>query len=236
PAALDQLTNALSSLAARSSALSDSHSRTVIPPCTLSSTLLPILLASPLLFTLSRLQATLDCLDIEGLATLLAADERTEVDITAPSPNPSPLGAQPALEEWETWMGEHLPLLQPASSASSTTDRPLAFETHLRCEQPHAAILAYLLSATFKDCSLIVRIPLPSPSFSASPSASPSASSDSSPPPPIPPTVKAIDLDPKPLNRLGKYWRMDREIVSGWGEMLDGLEEEERASVRRCEE
>ncbi|GAA5919805.1 hypothetical protein JCM6882_006484, partial [Rhodosporidiobolus microsporus] len=227
PAALDQLTNALSSLAARSSALSDSPPPTSPPSSTLSSTLLPILLASPLLPFLSRLQFTLDCFDVEGLASLLAADERTKVDITAPSPNLSPLGAQPSLEEWTTWMREHLPLLRPTSSTSSSANPRLAFETFLRSEHPRAAILAYLLSATFKDCSLIVRIPLPS-------SASTSTSASSSLPQPPPPTVKAIDLDPKPLNRLGKYWRMDREIVSGWGEMLDGLGEDERARARRC--
>jgi len=128
------------------------------------------------------------------------------------------------MEEWLSWAERDLPsFLSPSSSTSS--DNPPSSPTS------RSAVLAYLFSATFKDCSLILRLPLPS---------SPSSSSSDSPIPPAlrPPHsfLKAIDLDPKPINRLGKYWRMDQEIVASWREMLEGLREEERAAARRCME
>ena len=49
--------------------------------------------------------------------------------------------------------------------------------------------LAYSLSATFKDCSLFIRIS-----------------------PNQPPSIKSVDLDIKPLSRLGHYAQLDQQI------------------------
>ncbi|GAA6001264.1 hypothetical protein JCM10207_007492 [Rhodosporidiobolus poonsookiae] len=194
----------------------------------LADVLVPALLASPLLATLSRLQATLDALDVEGLGALISRETGGAVDLPSASADDlAVLGGQPSLEEWTAWLERYLPLLQPPPPPPSSTltapdsrqvmlDALASSPTTLR-----DSTLAYLLSATFKDCSLIVRFPPPSPDFSSAASS-------------VDVSVKAIDLDPKPIIRLGKYARMDSAIVEGWKALLEGLSVEERGKVRRC--
>ncbi|GAA5967378.1 hypothetical protein JCM21900_000350 [Sporobolomyces salmonicolor] len=166
----------------------------------LSSALLHSLRHSSLLPTLARLQASLDPFDIEGLAHFLGAS--LNVDLSSSNPDLSRLGPQPTLAEWQAWLAEQL-------SVRSTPPEQ---------QDPRSSILSFLLSATFKDCSIIVRF-LRNTATGA-----------------VETSVKAIDLDPKPINRLAKYWRMDREILAGWKDMLDALSEEERRRIRRCAE
>lgn len=185
--------------------VADSHCS---PLCT---SLARALVASPLLRTLARLQASLDALDIEGLATLLLEHPSTQADLFAPADRAAAevakLGPQPSLAEWEALLAR----LGPALSRG-----PEATAQALREGSPRDAVLAYLLSATLKDCSLIVRFP---------PAAEGGQGSVS---------VKAIDLDPKPIARMAKYARMDREIVECWKQRLEQLGEGE--AVRRCRE
>ncbi|KAJ6531190.1 inositol-pentakisphosphate 2-kinase [Mycena capillaripes] len=135
------------------------------PQEALASALLPVLMNTPVLRTLSRLQRTLDALDIEGLATLS--------DLAA-------VGADPTIAEWAEFVSAYLSAPSP----------PPADAAHLRYH-----VLAYLLSATFKDCSVIVRVP------------------DG--------TATVIDLDPKSVDRLRKWERMDKEIVSAYAALPD---------------
>lgn len=118
-----------------------------------------------MLRTLARLQRTLDALDIEGLATFW---------------DDAPVGTDPTLAEWSDFISVYLASPAPPPAASA----------HLR----HHA-LAYLLSATFKDCSVIVRVP------------------DG--------TATVIDLDPKSIDRLRKWGRLDSEIVSAYAAVPD---------------
>ncbi|KAJ7175640.1 inositol-pentakisphosphate 2-kinase [Mycena filopes] len=92
--------------------------------------LLPVLLNTPVLRTISRLQRTLDALDIESLSLLC--------DL-------APIGAQPTIAEWRRFIDAYL---------ATPTSPPPTDAAHLRCH-----VLAYLLSATFKDCSILVRVP-----------------------------------------------------------------------------
>ncbi|KAJ7766764.1 inositol-pentakisphosphate 2-kinase [Mycena metata] len=125
------------------------------------SALLPVLLDVPVLQTISRLQRSLDALDIEGLAALCGL---------------APIGTQPTIAEWTDFLDAYL-------AAPTTPPPPDA--THLRYH-----VLAYLLSATFKDCSILVRIP------------------DG--------TATVIDLDPKSVDRLCQWEQLDREIVTAY--------------------
>ncbi|KZT52737.1 hypothetical protein CALCODRAFT_501925 [Calocera cornea HHB12733] len=103
--------------------------------------LLPLLLLSPILQRLKHLQRTLDPWDIEGLSALSRA--------LHPS---SPLGegqTQPRMGEWEAFVREYL-------AGKGPTEEDKGGEEELRWW-----VMAYTLGATFKDCSLIVRLPLP---------------------------------------------------------------------------
>ncbi|KAJ7172035.1 inositol-pentakisphosphate 2-kinase [Mycena filopes] len=128
--------------------------------------LLPVLLNTPVLPTISRLQRTLDALDIEGLSPLC--------DL-------GPIGAQPTIAEWTHFIDAYLaaPTLPPPADAA-----------HLRYH-----VLAYLLSATFKDCSILVRVPAG--------------------------TATVIDLDPKGVDRLRKWEQLDKEIVAHYATIPD---------------
>ncbi|KAF7326188.1 Inositol-pentakisphosphate 2-kinase [Mycena kentingensis (nom. inval.)] len=88
-------------------------------------------------------------------------------------------GPEPTISDWTAWLVEH------AGERDPTTPR-------------HHA-LSYLLSATFKDCSIIVRIPPPSSTSTA--------------------TVTIIDLDVKSIDRLHKWAKLDRKIVEAYMEV-----------------
>ncbi|KAJ7171990.1 inositol-pentakisphosphate 2-kinase, partial [Mycena filopes] len=128
--------------------------------------LLPVLLNTPVLRTISRLQRTLDALDIEGLSPLC--------DL-------GPIGAQPTIAEWARFIDAYL---------AAPTSPPPADAAHLRYH-----VLAYLLSATFKDCSILIRVPAG--------------------------TATVIDLDPKGVNRLRKWEQLDKEIVAHYATIPD---------------
>ena len=120
---------------------------------------------TPLLAILSHHQRTLDSLDIEGLSQLWTC--------THPY---LPLGEKepdPSLAEWDNFVCVYL----------------AGGENSLRYY-----ILAYLLSSTFKDCSVILRLG----------QAGARAMRD---------TIMAIDLDPKSTGRLVKWEALDLEVV-----------------------
>lgn len=144
----------------------------------LQAVLVPILRSSPLLARLKYLQSSLDPLDIEGLTSVLS------------SKSPSLPLQEPTIPEWISW------------KESWTTN-----ELAPKDRDPVDLVLAYLLSATFKDCSIFIRL---SPSH--------------------PPVLKVIDLDPKPVDRLGKYLALDQEIVDVFSSFLA----HEGEVVRKC--
>lgn len=103
------------------------------------------------------------------------------------SPNalPSPATVhQPSTDEFAAFVSRYGDSASPLPPPKEWTERDL--------------VIAFLLSATFKDCSVIVRVPL---ERSGQPSAAPIE-------------IKAIDLDPKSIDRLEKWHRLDEEIVS----------------------
>ncbi|KAF9246363.1 inositol-pentakisphosphate 2-kinase [Melanogaster broomeanus] len=144
-----------------------------------AAALLPFL-RSPLLETISNLQRTLDALDIEGLAKLHAIAH----------PDASGLDSvvwDPSFEEWQDFIASY-------GSDYCTWDHSKLCPEHIR-----AYLMAYLLSATFKDCSVIFRIQRPDASVQSSVDA--------------PHAITIIDLDVKSMNRLGKWADLDRHII-----------------------
>jgi inositol-pentakisphosphate 2-kinase len=132
---------------------------------------------------LSTLQRTLDYLDIEGLSKLWQLSQSESDAPLSPIGSNSP---EPSLQDWITFTDMYL---------SSVTSPPSPVPANLRYY-----LHAYLISASFKDCSIILRLPidLDSDVISVQPG-----------------TVTVVDLDPKPMDRLRKWETLDAEIV-GW--------------------
>ncbi|EKM61589.1 uncharacterized protein PHACADRAFT_83082 [Phanerochaete carnosa HHB-10118-sp] len=150
------------------------------------SQVLPLLLETSLLRILSNLQSTLDPLDIEGLSLLWsrANPSREPLQTQSPddgAPSAPPLGSglsDPTIDDWKQFLGIYL-----AKNSQMDHDHPDIADLKYYC-------LAYLLSATFKDCSIMFRIPEDGRG-----------------------SISVIDLDIKPIDRLQKWEKLDREIV-----------------------
>lgn len=138
---------------------------------------------------LSNLQRTLDALDIEGLSALWAASHaapttQEKTIIGSPdtaTPPPPHLGQglkEPTLADWHDFID-----IYHTKHTTMDHDNPDVANLQYYC-------LAYLLSATFKDCSIIIRVP---PAGRAS--------------------VTVIDLDVKSVNRLHSWAKLDERIV-----------------------
>ncbi|KAK0548411.1 hypothetical protein OC846_004484 [Tilletia horrida] len=195
----------------------------------------PHLLSSPVLRRLAHLQSALDPLDIEGLAKLW--QNQTGADFGSISKHSdSFLLRDPSVDEYEDvvqwFFAREEALAQGATAGADVTGATLRQLT-----------LAYLLSATFKDCSLFVRlVPTEGNGSDWSANGTPDGDGDI--------TItdaasasraegatatnsnnnnkqvdtssrfeaefKVIDLDPKPMDKLSKYFHMDAEIVSGF--------------------
>lgn len=121
---------------------------------------------------LGRLQRTLDSLDIEGIDKLWS-EQFPELPIGHSQ-------REPSMDEWNLFVQQYL------------SDGEVNLRYHL---------LSYLLSATFKDCSVIIRL-------------HPDTEAENS--------ITVIDLDPKDLGRLPKWFALDQEIVRNFAGVASG--------------
>lgn len=143
--------------------------------------LFPLLYDTLLLRTLATLQRSLDALDIEGLSALWSLNPSHDHQENIPVGWRSP---EPTIEEWVSFTAEYL-------KGGREYDR---FDLNkMEAGRLRYWMLAYLMSATFKDCSMILRL-----------YADEKDGQD---------TITAIDLDPKSVERLRKWGQQDREIV-----------------------
>ncbi|KAI0822721.1 inositol-pentakisphosphate 2-kinase [Trametes gibbosa] len=187
------------------------------------ATLAPVLQRPPpVLHTLARLQRTLDALDIEGLAALWArvrpADARA---LGAGMPDPD-------VAEWARFVDEHLARVAAAAAVTDTdTDaegraRGLpATEAELRYRA-----LAHLLGASFKDCSIMIRLAAAQDDDADAQEAGEGDGERAT----AGATVTVIDLDVKSVDRLPKWAALDRTIVDAYRAATEGAGE----SARRC--
>ncbi|EAU88715.1 inositol-pentakisphosphate 2-kinase [Coprinopsis cinerea okayama7 len=172
---------------------------------------------TPVLGILSKLQRTLDTLDIEGLSRLWRHTEvsaplyqTTFASFFAHEPNakvpPStPLGVsslflsspEPGIPDWIEFLDSYL------SSFSSQLDHSNPSPKDLRYY-----LLAYLLSATFKDCSIIVRLDFLRPGSEPHIELKPH-------------TVTVIDLDPKSMDKMRGWEKLDKEIATVYSRKED---------------
>ena len=165
-----------------------------------TSTLLCCLMQTPVLQILSKLQRSLDILDIEGLSSLWRRTLLSHPSLSSESLPAIPLGVsspflsspEPDIVDWETFIDSFL------SPFSSGLD-------HLqpKVENIRYYLLAYLLSGTVKDCSIIVRTDL----LQLGKTSTKRKNTDS---------VMVIDLDPRKMERLNKWEKLDAEIVNAY--------------------
>jgi inositol-pentakisphosphate 2-kinase len=142
------------------------------------NTLLPKILHTPLLDHISTLQRSLDSLDCEGLAKLIEMSPSTDL-------------TQPTMEDWVSFVDTFMSSKHQKHSSFS----PSNLRYH---------ILSYVLSATFKDCSLIIP-------FSPHPT-----DSDNN-------GVKVIDLDIKNVERISGWLKLDEKIVKEYAKLEIGM-------------
>ncbi|KAH9928197.1 inositol-pentakisphosphate 2-kinase [Fomitopsis serialis] len=167
--------------------------------------LLPFLLNTPVLRLLSFRQRTLDPLDIEGLSAFwgrIHSDDESD----------PPLGfseAEPTPEEWTRFIDKYLVVCDTCVGVKAEPE-PNKAELRYHC-------LAYLLSATFKDCSLMIRMGNRAGTVSLDGGAGDPVDADQQDPHTraiAPSEVKLIDLDIKSIKRLAKWEKLDREIAT----------------------
>ncbi|KAI9465964.1 inositol-pentakisphosphate 2-kinase [Lactarius psammicola] len=144
--------------------------------------LLPLLLHNSLLHRISALQRCLDPLDCEGLAKLVESNQDQSAgssDIT----NVLPIAdlTQPTMDDWASFVD--IFLSQEHQRHSSFSPSNLRYHTN-----------AYLLSASFKDCSLIIPIRPQTDDTEMS-------------------GIKVIDLDIKGVDRIPGWLKLDEKIV-----------------------
>jgi inositol-pentakisphosphate 2-kinase len=154
---------------------------------TFISVVYPLLVHTPVLRTLAKLQRTLDVLDIEGLSKLWALSHLQSPSETHSAGVP-PVGStslEPSISDWADFVDEYL-------STHGALDHTSPKVPDLRYY-----LLAYLLSGTFKDCSIMLR---------ANPRDDPMPTG----------SVTVIDLDPKSIARLSRWETLDREIVQSY--------------------
>lgn len=166
------------------------------------------LIETPVLKILSRLQRDLDALDIEGLSALW---KKTESSVPLyrttfasffeqnahDEPPTTPLGVsslflqspEPEISDWIDFLDAYL------------VDKPNLDHSHPSSEHLRYYLLAYLLSATFKDCSIIVRLRF------LKPGDQPRKQDE-------PYSVTVIDLDPKSMAKLRGWEKLDKEIAT----------------------
>ena len=170
-----------------------------------AKTLIRPLIETPVLRMLSNLQCNLDMLDIEGLSKLwrLAESSNPLYRKTFMSQSPemssstlprTPLGEsspfiispEPTLSDWVDFLDTYLSPIKPKLDHSNPLPENLRYY-----------LLAYLLSATFKDCSIIVRLDFLRTTQEIGPG-----------------SVAVIDFDPKRMDKLKGWEKLDLKIAS----------------------
>ncbi|KAF8965222.1 inositol-pentakisphosphate 2-kinase [Flammula alnicola] len=171
---------------------------------TFASALVQRLLHTPVLRILSELQRNLDVLDIEGLSKLWRLTETSAPlyretfssffeqtpEGSESAPPSTPLGSpEPNISDWADFVETYISPNKPELDHSSPSPENLRYY-----------LLSYLLSATFKDCSIIAKLDF------LRPSAHPQVEI-------TPGSLTLIDLDPKSMAKLKGWEKLDQEIV-----------------------
>ena len=178
-----------------------------------AKTLIRPLIETPVLRMLSDLQRNLDMLDIEGLSKLWRLAESSthlyrKTFSTQPPDNSSstlprtPIGEsspfisspEPTLSDWADFIDTYLSITESDLDHSNPSPENLRYY-----------LLAYILCATFKDCSIIVRLDFLGATQKMCPG-----------------SVAIIDLDPKRMDKLKDWEILDTKIASTYASSGNG--------------
>lgn len=197
--------------------------------------------SSTLLEILNQLQRSLDGLGIEGLASswdeIHSISDHSEYSLSS-FPSFGEGCSQPTINDWCSFIAEYQNVVfsssQDGSSATPHPHSEIRSKTDVR-ENLRYHILSYLLSATFKDCSIMIMLPgllsidqVNEVKQNICTSSSPSSSSSFDPSQIV---LKLIDLDPKPISRLQKWFEQDRAIIKRYLGLLNLKETEQKKCV-----
>ncbi|SPO24259.1 probable Inositol-pentakisphosphate 2-kinase [Ustilago trichophora] len=172
----------------------------------LSKTTLPNVAGEPnaatILSRLSHLQASLDPLDVEGLSQLWL--HRTQSHTLGQLPTTTNPASLPAALISPLPVSLLYPVLEPFLTSSSTAEVKL-----------EDAMQAFLVSATFKDCSMLIR-------FSRNPDEEGGK---------VEGETKLVDLDRKPFEKLESMQKIDGEVCAAFLAWLGTLSGAPEASI-----
>ena len=178
----------------------------------LAKTLTRPLIETPVLSMLADLQRNLDMLDMEGLSKLWRLAESStplyrktflsqssEIPSTLPS---TPIGEsspfisspEPTLSDWVDFLDTYLSKTKPKLDHSNPLPENLRYY-----------LLAYLLSASFKDCSIVVRLDFLRATQERSPE-----------------SIAVIDLDPRKMDKLKGWEILDTKIAKTYASSGNG--------------
>jgi inositol-pentakisphosphate 2-kinase len=164
-----------------------------------AKTLICPLIETPVLRMLSDLQCNLDMLDIEGLSKLWRLPESSQSPEMSSSTFPcTPIGEsspfinspEPTLSDWVDFLDNYL-----------SPTKPKLDHSHPLPENLRYYVLAHLLSATFKDCSIIVRLDFLGTTQEIRRG-----------------SVSVIDLDLKRMDKLKVWEELDMKIASTYAD------------------
>jgi len=175
--------------------------------------------SSPLLPRLAHLQSTLDPLDIEGLNALLQAQKGIDLLDVGEDSLTDTLGGEVTLEEYAAFVSSYLAneaathehedakLIKSYTSSETSASKKAAAATFLNEKSSiRNLVIAYLLSASFKDCSIMIKISQDPPSELSSERKL---------------EAYLVDVDFKSIKRLIRYANLDRDLVRNFESFRD---------------
>jgi inositol-pentakisphosphate 2-kinase len=157
-----------------------------------------LVLSSPVLPTLARLQRTLDGLDIEGLHALLGragVPFSKELLIASDVDAPDPIFSEPEVADWADFVQAYnTHFSDPDHALGEDAPEPDAEDRNI----VRYHLLAYLLSMSFKDCSIILNFHPGNPTADR---------------------ISVIDLDPKTVRKIGMWEALDKAIINTYAKV-----------------
>lgn len=163
--------------------------------------LVDFLVGNQLLKRLAYLQRSLDPLDIEGLNHRIKQEKELDLLHTNDEELLSKLGGEITLKEYQDFVNTYL-----EHDSSINLEKATLREL----------IIAYLLSASFKDCSMIITINQRPSTTTSEKDRGAEQVKESEKKPKKDINAFLVDVDVKSITRLRRYAKLDRDLVDSF--------------------